>query len=718
MDVALKDKENNDSNVHESENTCNATTEEETVGVSERKKWLQEQAFAKNHKQSDINNILEQRNSVTNELTQDKVKWLQEQAFAKKNNQHTSDGSQSTVVSRELTQDKVKWLQEQAFVKIQKDNSSTESISHELTQDKVKWLQEQAFAKNNTIDVQNQLMSNELTQDKVKWLQEQAFVSKQHKDEEYSNVSHELTQDKVKWLQEEAFGKKDTEILEQNTATVSHELTQDKVKWLQEKAFHNDRRDNDKIHNVLEETSLVQEINDKDDEDDNDDDEDVYDEIDEEDTVYESLNDDESSYVDNADDFKDVDNADDINLDGRETNKDLYALLSASKARLAATKEKYLDNDDNDDNDVSFDDDSESDCFDDVLSEEGISKTCIETLTLVEEDSSLTNRNMDNHLEEKKADNDSLSNPVMGQGNYAEIIDQPSEKHEKVKMTNNEIRREKNQKDNKELWALLNYSKVRLATGSTPTASEAKTLGITDDNALSPTHINENDIDTDTDNTYDHSDKSDEVEVEENDVDNVDDDGNLSFDEEGDENNNDILLRDGSNQDNTRNSEDARAMAMAALAMASSHHVNENSKRIGTDNSLSQKQVLQSMLLAEEASQSGRTEFATRDNIPFLKTIQVKTPTKDSHLATTSQYSKNGDKKMSLKERTRNFFITTKAKAEMKLSEIKVNIAKADQQRHQKPQSIPPSSPLSPLRDFKERVAKVDKMYEKQNDSN
>jgi hypothetical protein len=50
----------------------------------------------------------------------------------------------------------------------------------------------------------------------------------------------------------------------------------------------------------------------------------------------------------------------------------------------------------------------------------------------------------------------------------------------------------KNQSQKEELWALLNYSKVRLATGTTPTTSEAIALGMKTDEASQMTQEEQN----------------------------------------------------------------------------------------------------------------------------------------------------------------------------------------------------------------------------------
>ena len=669
-------------------------------------------------------------------------------------------------VSKELTQDKVKWLQEQAFQKkSQKEGEEKKEIliSNELTQDKVKWLQEQAFQKSSSSNdheqgLDNVVISNELTQDKVKWLQEQAFQkssSSNDHEQDLDNVviSNELTQDKVKWLQEQAFPK----------------LKNDHL-------FHNETIDNNAGH---QSPPPPQDRNN----------------IQEERIAFGAENKEVEEVEEKSEHRKETIDCHEKEDNGN--NKDLYALLNASKARLAATQEKYLSSKDEDEDDDScFDDDDDDD--DDntnthsksshngilqksndrhdhfhIPTEVGIShdEVCIEESLTLEDgannNSSNSNINSNHNYNHKEIKgetitvdgNDSDNNNISGllddvddSGGGSDdgiaAISTIEKKLSPPAMTKNEIGRQQKQNDNKELWALLNYSKVRLATGSTPTASEAKTLGISGDNALTPTDSKE-DRGIGNEEYHNDDDGEDDGSLDEEDSISIDltEDGRIRISNENgigsfndrdlsfDESNHDIFITPSKsihterneNNDARRNDNenDFRARALAALAMASSRDIGSGNK-CSDEGSLSEKQLLQSILLAEEASQSGVTEFATKDKMSFLDSINIGTPRRDdgrdSALPKTEKTKFwNGIMKKKnqnigveqhrnvLGERTRNFFALTKVKAEKAMNDIKGNIAKAEDhpRHHQKPST----APLSPLQDLKERIAKVDQMY-------
>jgi hypothetical protein len=78
------------------------------------------------------------------------------------------------------------------------------------------------------------------------------------------------------------------------------------------------------------------------------------------------------------------------------------------------------------------------------------------------------------------------------------------------------LRRQKLDKDNKEPFALLNDSKVRLATGVTTTPLEAHTLGIGADNALMPNPTNdcEDNHDDKNSNKKNNNDDNDSDDIE------------------------------------------------------------------------------------------------------------------------------------------------------------------------------------------------------------
>ena len=135
-------------------------------------------------------------------------------------------------------------------------------------------------------------------------------------------------------MQEEAFVKQSNNDDSEQNIPVSHELTQDKVKWLQEEAFKGKngnglmekKEGNNDVDAAVDETNndMDGQLNDTLDDENDDDDEDGID-----------------------DDDDDEDRLENNDSKPASTNADLYALLNATKARLAAIQEKYLSKDTN-----------------------------------------------------------------------------------------------------------------------------------------------------------------------------------------------------------------------------------------------------------------------------------------------------------------------------------------------------------------------------------
>jgi len=667
--------------------------------------------------------------------------------------------------------DRKKWLTEQAF---QQKSPQAQSASSDNEQN-VKWLQEHKASTGKYENDPEVHISNELTTNKVKWLQEQAF-EKSKKDTDEVQISNELTTDKVKWLQEQAFEKKKKNNEDIDEVQISNELTKDKVKWLQEQNFPSNQQQND--------STTIQEENKTSDKT----------QVEEDKQMIDSENDDsevgdEDSEMDDDDSNVEEQNVETSNSKDVATthNADLYELLNATKARLAATQEKYLNKKDEDDSKYDHDEDSldlddESLCNDDYNSKNEVNESSVRNeenhnsdedgvgnlppmsivgvLSKCSVNEDLSEEDMfDQSQEEKKGETTIACATGISRNSSTESpkCHEETKEPQAPSMTNQEIRREEQQKDNRELWALLNYSKVRLATGATPTELEARALGVSTGNEMTSAENEDNNDESD-------SEEDDESNVSIQSTDNHDDEDydDISFDAsnldgnegekrtEGKLNDSDLISYDGtfknanvtkSSLTNRSSNDDARVRALAALAMASSRETNNSHFPPDPEIALSEKQLLQSMLLAEEASLSGEKDFSTKDKIAFLDKIQIITPRKkkDGKEASNDRRrnvlgfrgggGNNGQQKdkKDFGEKTRNFFARTKMKAENAMKEMKGikpenvmkevqdNIAKVED--HKGDYNFQ-SQQLSPLKVFQERLKQVDQMYEFKNNKN
>ena len=658
--------------------------------TSDRVKWLQEQAFVKAEK-SDA----EEGAAVSSELTSDKVKWLQEQAFNKKKK---DDAGEGPAVSNELTTDRVKWLQGLAAKDRQNKNMKDEAgvaVSHELTADRVKWLQEQAFNKDNKNAAEEEpAVSKELTSDRVKWLQEQAFIkAKTNNAEEGAAVSSELTSDKVKWLQEQAFNKAKANDAEEGRA-VSKELTSDRVKWLQEQAFKND--------NIVP-------IKQK-----HEDDSDSANESDSE-----SESEQEDSFVDATD-----------MPEGNDTD-DLYALLAYSKGRvqdrnLDVSTENNHQNDQSNVNSNRDDQELQDDALDDDLSEgSSISHESIDVLMDdyddAEDETAITfiPTNTASLASDSHSNVIASSTPIAGTHG------------DKIAISTREFQKQKKKKETDELWALLNYSKVRLATGVTPTVDEAKALGMGHDSEV----LDSDDSDDEAQHKNVNVHQAHESEHG-NDKEN-DDDGSLDSDASDDSS----LGDDELNMSTEINHEEiaaSRARALAALArtnnvyggMYDDDDVKTNLKSISNSQSprgamtLTEQQMLKSIALAEEEALNGATEFSTRMKLSLLD--KVKTPPKFGRGRGGNMDRDVTAEVSSFKEKARSIWNISKKKAEQAMKDIRTNVAKAEKntQKHTPTSSVDAGMPSagirlkdespfkneSPFKRFSNNIKKVEKM--------
>ena len=661
--------------------------------TSDRVKWIEEQAFNETNSGSGAEVTVDDDKvgPISSELTSDRVKWLQEQAFKKDERNSGEDNGEEEAVSNELTTDKIKWLQEQAFKKNETNHKlgengddGPESVSNELTSDKVKWLQEQAFKKNTKFNGKEDgdgvaPVSNELTSDKIKWLQEQAFKKDERTSGEDNGeeepVSNELTSDKVKWLQEQAFKKVERTSGEDNgeEEPVSNELTSDKVKWLQEQAFKKDQATNgedndeetvsneltsDKVKWLQEQAfknsnAALHEPADVQKKTDHYDDESSDDSYDSEDEDEESIEDQDKEEI----------------PDGTDTD-DLYALLAYSKGLV---KDRKIEDTPQDKEPENTTIQSDHDNIDEDLSE----------------GSSVSE--LDDHSE---SDDDGDDAP------HENVVPIPTRESEA----------QKKEKETQELWALLNYSKVRIATGSTPTADEAKALGISENNEVL---LEDSDEEAGGGNKKGaDSDLNDSF---------MTDDSNISDDESEESSLDERDLMDEMNQEDLAAT---RARALAALERTKDIYGDvddaEKAQQKKDLKDLTENQMLKSIVLAEEASLCGAEEFTTQEKLSVLD--NVRTPPKKPKPKAKTRFGRGrgGNKKRdvdaevsSFRERARLFLSDTKKKAEQVLENMKETVEKIEKHNEQDLYYGPPSTLRkdSPFKKFVENVSKVEQNH-------
>ena len=653
-------------------------------------------------------NAPEMESFVSSVSTNDRIKWMQEKAFPKSRDLNDNHGPEPTindVNSTELTSDKVKWLQEQAFHKTQNQSQPPNVISNELTTDKVKWLQEQAFSKQKHQHNEGAtLVSNELTTDKVKWLQEQAFHKQQNtniqKDEALAkSVSNELTTDKVRWLQEQAFPKKNTDMPPSN-------LGQQQQQQKNEQQHLSDD-DFDSANESQDESESDEESQ-------------------------------EELFVDAASDMP----------QGQDTN-DLYALLAYSKGRIQDRNLEVEGDDNNDDDDDGQDQDEDQDDHNNGIQQEqshqhSKSESNHELDDDLPEDSSIShesfdgldddnddNRGNDSAVKEESPNTDTTNSTTNSTTNTVADTVADTDPN-RIAMSTRDFRKQQKQKETDELWALLNYSKVRLATGATPTNEEAQALGMSHDNDVMGTSDRE-DIGESTEvrkvpptSEYDHN-RDDYSDRDEDSFDSDASDGSSSEDVDGD---NELNM---STEINHHEIAASRARALAAL---------ERTKNIGMDNDhdavsnlrpktksqspvktgvggagmLTEQQLLKSIALAEEEARNGATEFSTRNKLSLLD--KVKTPNFKRGRGRGNEGGANRDVTVEVnnfKEKARIFWKDSKKKAEKTMKDIKANVAKVEKQpKNQMHKGLPSAGvrlkETSPFKNFSQNIAKVEKM--------
>mmetsp|Transcript_14177 Transcript_14177/g.26609 ORF Transcript_14177/g.26609 Transcript_14177/m.26609 type:complete len:429 (+) Transcript_14177:83-1369(+) len=140
------------------------------------------------------------------------------------------------------------------------------------------------------------------------------------------------------------------------------------------------------------------------------------------------------------------------------------------------------------------------------------------------------------------------------------------------------------------------------------------------------------------------------------------------------------------------------------------------------EKTLTEKQLLKSMALAEQEAQRGASEFSTRKKLHLLD--QISTPKgKDSSGRTGFVIGSDGKRKdlaigseiKKISQKAHLFWSKSKMRAEKAVKDIKINVAKIERQQQQ----ISPRShdeelkkEDSPLKRFTNTIAKVEKMNE------
>ena len=177
-----------------------------------------------------------------------------------------------------------------------------------------------------------------------------------------------------------------------------------------------------------------------------------------------------------------------------------------------------------------------------------------------------------------------------------------------LKETQPAVSTDKDQDDNKELWELLEYSKIRLETGKTPQPN-----GTTDHDSVEKI----------SETTIEPIQRSRAVLMEDLNA----TEENMSYsDKRGTID--DIRDLEADSRD-IGSADSARQRARKALAMTEDHL------------SLTELQILQAIILAERASLEGKSEFQTWDKVEELKAVELKYPPKPNMMVATVSRLKN-----------------------------------------------------------------------------
>jgi hypothetical protein len=193
-----------------------------------------------------------------------------------------------------------------------------------------------------------------------------------------------------------------------------------------------------------------------------------------------------------------------------------------------------------------------------------------------------------------------------------------------VKISRGEVVDDKLQNDNKELWDLLKYSKIRLTTGKIP---------------ISNAPVGNDDIISVDEDNYIEEPKQKERSFSRGGSSvsrggsSVMDESMMSYADES-EALEDVFAPKVTSR-GIESVDSARQRARAALAMTD------------RDVRLTEIQILQSIILAEKASLEGQAEFQTWDKVENLKKVPLKFPPKPSRVTITAQRLRN---------RARHFF--------------------------------------------------------------
>eukprot|EP00586_Coscinodiscus_wailesii_P006979 CAMPEP_0172488766 /NCGR_PEP_ID=MMETSP1066-20121228/18486_1 /TAXON_ID=671091 /ORGANISM="Coscinodiscus wailesii, Strain CCMP2513" /LENGTH=1016 /DNA_ID=CAMNT_0013256221 /DNA_START=281 /DNA_END=3331 /DNA_ORIENTATION=+ len=202
--------------------------------VSERAKWLREDAFHKNELHAELTASRARAEEIqVKAAVSDRAKWLQQEAFKKKDEVERPKSVDPSL--RGSVSDRAKWLKEEAFKKreVAKANKSGSTLLPvpDTGLDMVPWddvsggyeiddhieeghgeddsCQERSASVTNEGDTEEQRMS---VSERAKWLREEAFRKKQLEAEERpsrneATIERGSVSDRAKWLKDEAFKK-------------------------------------------------------------------------------------------------------------------------------------------------------------------------------------------------------------------------------------------------------------------------------------------------------------------------------------------------------------------------------------------------------------------------------------------------------------------------------------------------------------------------------
>jgi len=414
-------------------------------------------------------------------------------------------------------------------------------------------------------------------------------------------VSNESTTDNVEFIPEEEHAENtDIAFSDDTSIKISDELTTDEAEWSEENIALGHAHE---VHDNDDEFSEIPSIEDE---------ADYYsDEVDSENL----------SVVEEEEDGSDDDES---SIPDGDTTEDLYALLAMSKKRLAKTE---IDEEDENSNSGCEVEES-NELVNDVTSN---MHDADENKLKEAENNKEENKNMideDDSVQESIDDDDGgiscTSASIRSVGSDKKV-------EEKPQISEQEADKKKKDKHNAELWALLKYSKVRLSTGAIPTIAEDQGEG------------GGHDMDMDDCLSFgDDELRSSQSTLGTKNMTTIMDEDDLSLAD-------DVSLSYGVN-------DNARSRALDAL-----NKVSEQQVRLSVSEQhvrLSDKQLRQSVKLAEEAARTGAPEFRTSNNLSALDKVQLTDKFRRNRAGNFQRRRRSGDggaRSNAMRERFGNF---------------------------------------------------------------